>query len=109
MYKKFDKRNHIFNLEQNTVSIQDMFREFLENPKTSKFIRDIFIRSIWKEVVGEEIDAYTTRIYEYQNKLFVNLNGPTVKSEVLIAKSKILKSFNKKFEKVGIIEDIILI
>lgn len=60
----------------------------------------------WKQMLGVTVSNATRKIYVRERKLFVHLDSPVIKQEIIHLKDKILQHFNKKFPK-GQLQDII--
>lgn len=60
----------------------------------------------WKQMLGVTVSNATRRIYIKERKLFVHLDSPIIKQEIIHLKEKILQHFNKKYPE-GRLQDII--
>ncbi len=60
----------------------------------------------WKQMLGVTVANATRKIYIKDNKLFVYLDSPIIKQEIIYLKEKILQHLNKKYPK-GNLQDII--
>ncbi len=107
--KKFDKRNYIANLTNNTSKIDELMKGLFADSKSGKLLKDITLRKIWKETAGELIDKETVKIYERDGKLFVKLRSAAAKSEVMLIKENLIVKFNEKYGSLGNIKTIVLI
>lgn len=61
----------------------------------------------WKQMLGVTVCNATRNIYIKNHKLFVHLDSPIIKQEIIHLKIKILQHFNRKFPE-GQLQDIIL-
>ncbi len=107
--KKFDKRNYIANLTNNTSKIDELMKQLFVDSKSGKLLKNINLRKIWKETAGEAIDRETVKIYERDGKLFVKLRSAAAKSEIMLIKENLLTRFNEQYEGFGIIKNIVLL
>ena len=107
--KKFDKRNYIANLTNNTTRIDELMKSVISDSKNGKLLKQITLRNIWKETVGELINRETVKIFEKEGKLYVKLRSAAAKSEVLLIKEQLLNKFNDKYKIYGTVKTIILI
>lgn len=60
----------------------------------------------WKQILGVTVSNATRKMYIKEQKLFVHLDSPVIKQEIIHLKEKILLHFNKKFPQ-GQLQDII--
>jgi len=81
-------------------SIDKMLKKFdIEKP-----VRQGEAMFIWDEVVGEKISKHTTPEKVSYGKLYVKVDSPVWRSELLFRKDEILEMLNKKLNRVKIRE-----
>ncbi len=107
--KKIDTRNYIHNLVSSTSTVQELLQQFFIDAKTGNLYREVILKKIWMDTVGEKIWRTTLRVSEKDGILFIKMRSSVAKSEVIIRKNEILTEFNKKFSQYGKIEKIVLI
>jgi hypothetical protein len=107
--KKPDPRNYIQNLSNNTSRINDLLQQFFIDAQTGNLYREVILKKLWLETVGEKIWRATLQISEKNGILFIKMKSSIAKSEVLIRKNELLDTFNKKFNKYGKIKKMVLI
>ncbi len=59
---------------------------------------------IWDEVVGKAISSHTTPEKVSYGKLYIKVDSPVWRNELLFRKDKILERINKKLNRVNIRE-----
>lgn len=93
--------------DSNNQILKDVITELLEKYRLSEKIDEVMLMEQWEELMGKVIATHTKQIYLNKKKLFVVLNSSVVRSELAIAKSKIIEMLNKSFGR-EIINDIVL-
>lgn len=61
----------------------------------------------WKQMLGITVSNATRKIFIKDQKLFVYLDSPVIKQEIIHLRHKILEHLNQKFPE-GKLEDIVL-
>ena len=108
--KKFDKRNYIANLTNNTSKLDEVMNNLLSDSKSGKLLKELTLRNIWKKSAGDLIYSETIKVFQKDGKLFVKLHSPAAKTEFMLNKERILQKFNTEYSgKGGIIKTIVLI
>lgn len=93
--------------DSNNQILKDVITELLEKYRLSEKIDEVTLMEQWEELMGKVIATHTKQIYLNKKKLYVVLNSSVVRSELAIAKSKIIEMLNKSFGR-EIINDIVL-
>lgn len=93
--------------KKNTESIGEVLKEFFEgNPVLKYKIAESRIISGWKTILGATIVSYTTNLYFKNGILYVHLSSSVLRSELMMAKDKLIISLNE-YAKTDIIKNII--
>lgn len=90
------------NTEKIDVIVARLLQKFAEQGDNYQHL----IIAEWKQMLGVTVSEATRKIYIRDNKLFVYLNSPIIKQEIIYLKEKILQHLNKKYPK-GNLQDII--
>ncbi|HAD79672.1 MAG TPA: DUF721 domain-containing protein, partial [Flavobacteriaceae bacterium] len=53
----------------------------------------------WQTVMGKFFEKYTDRVEVRQRVLYVKINSPAMRQELLMGKSKILANINEEIKK----------
>ncbi|MBO4804611.1 MAG: DUF721 domain-containing protein [Paludibacteraceae bacterium] len=93
---------------QETQSIADILREVLKENHIDTHLYEMQIVEAWYKLLGSTMKKYTTNIYVRERKLCVKLSSPVLKSELLMARSRMVESLNKEVHK-EVITDIIFL
>ncbi len=93
---------------EDTKPIGSVLQELLKTEKFSKKINETLLENSWGEVVGEQTALHTQKVYVKNRVLFVKVDSPALKSNLLMMLSQLKKNLN---EKVGacVIDDIKLL
>lgn len=89
-----------------TEKIDSLVTKIMQNIAKQGNNYQYLIIAEWKQMLGVTVRNSTRKIYIKERKLFVHLDSPVIKQEILHLKEKILKHFNKKFPE-GQLQDII--
>lgn len=77
-------------------SLQDVINQLIKAYRWSGKIDEQKIIDSWKAVVGNMIDSHTTKLQVKEKTLFVSLDSSALRSELMMARSKIVDSLNKE-------------
>ena len=89
----------------NEYSLGEAIAEFLEKYNLQDGYTRVQIATIWKETVGKMVASYTKKVELNGSKLTVYITSPTVKNELMMLKTDIIKQLNKAIGK-KLIKDI---
>lgn len=82
--------------KKNTESIGEVLKQFFEE---NKFIKQKLAESRavtgWGKLLGKSIASYTTNIYLRNGILYVHLNSSVLRSELLMAKERLIIKLNE--------------
>lgn len=91
----------------NTAPLSEILRDFITKNKLEDGIDNVKINNIWEDVTGKYIANSTKNMYVHRNKLFVNIQSPILRNEIMIIKSELVKRINNKIGRKYIDEIII--
>ncbi len=91
----------------NTEKIDILIAKVLQNIAKQGDNYQHLVISEWKQMLGVTVSNSTRKIYIKDNKLFVYLDSPVIKQEIIFLKTKILQHLNSKFTQVKL-RDIVL-
>ena len=89
-------------------NINEAIAEFLTEYRLNDGYARIQIDAIWRETIGKAIAKYTTKVELNRGKLTLYITSPTVKNELLMLRTDIIKQLNKRIGKELIAEIIIV-
>lgn len=82
--------------KKNTESIGEVLRQFFEeNQFFKKKFAESRIITGWSKLLGPAISGYTTNIYLRNGTLYVHLSSSVLRSELLMAKERLIANLNK--------------
>jgi predicted nucleic acid-binding Zn ribbon protein len=93
--------------QSNDQTLKEVINELLEKYRITEKIDEVTLMEQWQELMGKMIAQHTKRIYLKNKKLFIELSSSVVRSELAIAKSKIIEMLNKNFGR-EVVKDIVL-
>lgn len=82
--------------EQPIINVMERFLESLGIP--TDFNQEEIIK-VWEELTGDLINKLTKRIYVYDKVLFVYVNAPTLRSELMMIRTSLCEKINSHFGK----------
>jgi len=80
----------------NEQSIKEVISNLLGEYKLQDKISEVNIVQSWEKLMGKLIAKNTNKIYIKDKKLFLYLESPALKQELLYSKSKIIDIINKE-------------
>ena len=83
----------------NEYSLSEAIAEFLEKYHLQDGYTRVQITKIWKETTGKLVASYTKKAELNGSKLTVYITSPTVKNELMMLKTDIIKQLNKAIGK----------
>ncbi len=92
---------------KNTHHIGDAIRDLLKSYQLTSKFDEATIASSWERLVGKPIARRTRKVSVRNNVLFVELDSPSMKSDLNLHKSQILAVFAKEFGK-DVIREIVI-
>lgn len=82
--------------EQPIINVMERFFSSLGVP--TDFNEEEIIK-VWQELTGDLINKLTKRIYVYDKVLFVYVNAPTLRSELMMIRTSLCEKINSHFGK----------
>lgn len=82
--------------EQPIINIMERFLSSLGVPTD---FNEKEIIKVWQELTGDLINKLTKRIYVYDKVLFVYVNAPTLRSELMMIRTSLCEKINSHFGK----------
>lgn len=95
-------------MKRNTdFTLKEVIDELLKTYRWGNKLDEVRLVESWEKVVGGIIGKHTTNMVVKNKVLYVKLDSSVLRSELHMAKSKVIASLNKEVGKV-VIEDIVL-
>jgi hypothetical protein len=82
--------------EQPIINVMERFLESLGVP--TDFNQEEIIK-VWEDITGDFIKKLTKKIYVYDKVLFVSVNAPALRSELMMMRGNICEEINNRFGK----------
>jgi predicted nucleic acid-binding Zn ribbon protein len=82
--------------KRNTESVGEVLRQFFEdNPFFKRKLAESRAVTGWSKLLGSMVASYTTNIYLRNGILYVSLSSSVLRSELLMAKDKLIAKLNE--------------
>lgn len=92
----------------NEQTLKEAIFQLLKTYKLQDGINETKVINSWESIAGKIITNHTENIYIRNKKLYLKLDSPALKNELLYAKTKLIESLNN-IVKQQVIEDIIFL
>ena len=86
-------------MSDDAKKIKSILGEFISKNSLTDGIDSARIQESWRELMGENIDAYTKKISLQQDILVVKLTSSILRQELSYGKDKIIKMINESLGK----------
>ncbi|HBH47384.1 MAG TPA: DUF721 domain-containing protein [Bacteroidales bacterium] len=80
--------------KNNTQEIKGVIREYIEALGHQRKLKEVNIISSWEEVMGKMIARHTTKIYIRKKVLYVYLDSPVLRNELLMRREQMQAHLN---------------
>lgn len=81
---------------RNTESIGEVLKQYFdENPFIKRKLAESKAVRGWYEMLGRTASNYTTNIYLRNGTMYIHLSSSVLRSELLMAKDKLIENLNK--------------
>ena len=87
--------------------IKSILDNIIDNSSLKVGLNNVKIQSVWKKMMGSNINSYTSDISLKKRTLYVKLSSSVLREELSYGKEKIIKILNEEFGEV-IIDKIVL-
>ena len=84
------------NKKKNPVSVKNVIDKILLNKKLNNGLLELRIKDAWKNVMGKNINTYTTNIKLNKQIIFVKLSSAPLKNELVYRADTIIKLLNNE-------------
>jgi len=92
--------------KDNEISLGAAIKEVLKRLRMEEKLEEVNLMSSWEKVVGPMISRHTDHLFVRNRVLYVNLDSAPLRSELVMARAKIVKALNKEAGK-KVIDDIV--
>ena len=87
--------------------IKSILNNIIDNSSLKVGLNNVKIQSVWKKMMGSNINSYTSDISLKKRTLYVKLSSSVLREELSYGKEKIIKILNEEFGEI-IIDKIVL-
>lgn len=84
------------NKKKNPVSVKNVIDKILLNKKLNNGLLELRIKDAWKNVMGKNINTFTTNITLNKQIIFVKLSSAPLKNELVYKADTIIKLLNNE-------------
>ncbi len=91
-----------------TEAVGDLIRNYAKSTGNENAYLQAKIINNWSEIAGQTINKVTVKLYFNQYALFIKVQSPTVKNELIILKQALIKKINTFVAK-EIVNDLVFI
>ncbi len=77
-------------------SIKNVVNELVKTYQLEKKFTEVEILEAWESTLGELVSKRTKKIFMQEDKLFVKLASASLKNELMMSKTQIIKDINHK-------------
>ncbi len=81
---------------KNTEPIKVLLRSYMREEGLETPLNEYrLIHHAWPEILGKGISTYTTRLYIYNQVLYVYLTSPVLRQELLMGREVLIRKLNQ--------------
>ncbi|PDS26284.1 DUF721 domain-containing protein [Flavobacterium branchiophilum] len=91
----------------NEECLADVIKEIIKKNKLQSGIDDVNVREVWKNIMGNGVNAYTEDVILKSGKLYVKLSSSTLRAELSYGKDKIITLLNEALRR-EVVQEVIL-
>ena len=84
------------NKKKNPVRVKNVIDKILLNKKLNHGLLELRIKDAWKNVMGKNVNTYTTNIILNEEIIFVKLSSAALKNELVYRADTIIKLLNNE-------------
>ncbi len=95
-------------MKGNDRQLKDVIKELINTYRLNDGLNEAKLIDSWESVVGKMIANHTEKLRISNGKLFIRLDSPAVKNELMYARGKLLKSLNETVGK-DVIKEIVFL
>lgn len=80
----------------NTQTIAEVLREYIDSMRIGKKLKESRIESQWEVLLGKNAAALTRKLIIRKRVLYVYLDSPALRNELLMMREKIIQRINEE-------------
>ena len=82
--------------KKNEEKLSDTLGDYINLDRIKPKFHQVSINMVWKELMGDMVDRYTTSIKVSSNKLIIGISSGPLKHELAYSKDKLIEMINEK-------------
>lgn len=82
--------------DKNNLWLGEAIQQFLQDYKSSDKLKEAKIINEWAKIVGPVFDQHTVSIFLKQRYLYVRMDAASVKHELYMARTSLIRALNKE-------------
>lgn len=79
---------------QNESTLSDMLKQFACQPKISTKLKKVKIEDAWLQIMGPQVNQYTSAIHLYKKKLIISITSSPLRQDLFMSRDKIKDKVN---------------
>lgn len=100
--KNYVDKIHLNVRETKEKNIKDVLKDFFDYYHIDANLSEEEIIAAWREITGELINKLTTKIFVENNNLYVKVNSPALKHELMMVRTSVLEKIKEKLPNCGL-------
>ncbi len=98
MHKRYnlDLEKQLTPHKATTSPIENVVEDLLKVYQLKKKFSELEVTDAWKSVTNPIVGKRTVRVYVQENTMFVKLESASLKNELLMRKTQLIKDLNQK-------------
>jgi hypothetical protein len=78
----------------NTQKLSDVLLDYIKEMRFDRKLKEVDVVQSWEELLGKTISRYTRNVKFFNGVLFVEINSPVVKNELIMIREEIRTRLN---------------
>jgi predicted nucleic acid-binding Zn ribbon protein len=91
-----------------TTTLGQAIEALLEQYKLKAKFEETSIEAQWQKLMGDVIASRTKRVYVSEGKLFLEIESPALRQELVLARNKIIEMINRELKREVVSEVVFL-
>ncbi|RAJ95540.1 uncharacterized protein DUF721 [Larkinella arboricola] len=105
-YYRFDKENA--SRRAGAIALKDAIGQMLKSYQLQTRFNETYLEAFWEKMMGKAIASRTNRLYVRDRILHIEINSAPLRSELVIAKQKMIQLINREMG-TDLLDDVIFI
>jgi len=92
----------------NEKSLGEAIREMLHQLRLNEKLNETRLTASWEQIMGRMIASHTENMFLKDKKIFIKLDSPALKNELMMSKTKLLERINEEVKEM-VVEDVVFL